>query len=226
MRQIVLSILLLGSTLNCIAQDPDLYRTWYLYELQSTDLNDIFIVNWINPPIQPTLTIEPNLEFSGTAACNDFSGTYEFVNDLLERTSFDPETEDCGVTIHTEFEVDYFDFLNRFYFEIIPEGDGLRLECGTILLGYAIFRDRKLSIDDIPPSSSIKLFPNPVSDKLMISSEGVFIESIQVYSINGDLLLTEKTNTESLNVSNLSEGIYFVEINTEIGRFTKKFIKE
>ena len=119
--------------------------------------------------------------------------------------------DDCGVLVHNSFETDYFGFMQYFWFQINNDGNGLELKLGHPLLGYAIFKDYELSVEDNELLSRIKLFPNPASDKLTISSEGIFIESMQVYSINGKLLLTEETNTESLNVSPLSEGIYFVE---------------
>ena len=207
------------------AQDPDLYRTWYLYELQSTDLSQVFIVSQINPEIQPTLSIEPNLDFSGDAACNSFSGTFTYDSGFLTRTNFVNGTDDCGVPVHTFFESDYFDFLELFQFTITSDGNGLTLECNTLLLGYAIFKDYELSVEDNSLSSRIALLPNPASDLLTISSEGVVIESIQVYSISGKLLLSGETNTQSIAVSSLSEGIYLLEIVSENGRQMKKFIK-
>ncbi len=73
MKYLFLSISIICS-INCIAQDPnpDLFQTWHLTSVMIDDLAPLYIVSEIDPPIQPYVTIEGNLSFSGQGACNTF----------------------------------------------------------------------------------------------------------------------------------------------------------
>jgi len=81
-----------------------------------------------------------------------------------------------------------------------------------------------LNITDFS-ENSFNVYPNPVSETLFISSENNTVEKLNVYSINGQLILSVKSNTTQLNVSALSNGLYFVEGISENGVAIQKFIK-
>ena len=76
-------------------------------------------------------------------------------------------------------------------------------------------------------NSVINIFPNPVSNQLMISGlQGK--NDIQIINQLGDILLTERviTNTTNLDVSNLKAGLYTLSVVDEMNKITlKKFIK-
>ncbi|RMA66233.1 T9SS type A sorting domain-containing protein [Ulvibacter antarcticus] len=206
------------------AQDPDLYRTWYLYEVQLTDLDDLYIVSEIDPPITPTLTITESLSFSGTMACNTFEGTYAYQNFELSETGLTRTSDDCENSTHAMFENNYYDFLHWYAFQINPDSNGLVLYCSTPLFGHAIFKDYPLSVD----ANSIvkfKMYPNPVSETLFISWENLQIENLSVYNLSGQTVLIENQKVEELNVSSLSAGLYFIEITSEAGKQMQKFVK-
>ena len=74
--------------------------------------------------------------------------------------------------------------------------------------------------------NSFKLYPNPATETLFITSKNNLIEKIAVYSIKGQLALSEKENVNQLNVSSLSNGLYFVEITSENGTAIQKFVKQ
>lgn len=72
-------------------------------------------------------------------------------------------------------------------------------------------------------SSEFKLFPNPASDILNIELQpGVVLENINLYNNIGQFMSSTKSLT--IDTSNLSQGIYFVEIITGLGKATKKLI--
>jgi heat shock protein HslJ len=225
MKKLLLLITTIFVCAGAFGQDPDLFRTWYLYELQSSDLSQIHIVSEIDPSIQPFITIEPNLEFSGLGACNTFSGSYSY--QLGELTSMDLSSsiDDCIFPEHNIFEDDYFYFMTYFWFTINLDGNGLELEIGNPIFGYAIFKDYELSVQD-DSLNTLKLSPNPVSDVLSISSEGIVVESLSVYSITGQRIIHIIDPTNQIDVSSLSEGLYLLEITSENGRQIQKFIKK
>ncbi len=72
------------------------------------------------------------------------------------------------------------------------------------------------------------IYPNPTSGKLKILSK-TSINSISIFDINGRLLKSEKLSNQQLehqlDVTNLYQGIYFLEIQSGKSIQKKKFIK-
>jgi 1,4-alpha-glucan branching enzyme len=67
-----------------------------------------------------------------------------------------------------------------------------------------------LSNDDVHSSSSlIKLFPNPVSDTFRLSEE---VESLRIYNLSGQLVKSFKGSQSHYGISDLKQGMYFVEL--------------
>lgn len=69
--------------------------------------------------------------------------------------------------------------------------------------------------------------PNPATDYITVNANSI-INSMQLYDLQGRILITKTANTSqaSLDVSNYSNGIYFLKVNSENGEQTKKIIKE
>lgn len=77
-------------------------------------------------------------------------------------------------------------------------------------------------------TSSIVLFPNPVSKKLTIRSMQEDIKSIQVYSMSGQKLLDQTYSDKQiqLNIETLPSSSYLILVNTKSGMIKKLIIKE
>lgn len=73
------------------------------------------------------------------------------------------------------------------------------------------------------PETEIRIYPNPVSDQLYIDND-LDIERIIIVDINGRKLLIQNGRTNSINVSGLSKGIYFMNIYIE-GRIIPTVLK-
>lgn len=74
---------------------------------------------------------------------------------------------------------------------------------------------------------SVKVYPNPTNSIINIDSD-FNIGSIELYDVQGRILEThieDRTNSV-LNISNKSNGIYFLKINTEKGSKVVKVVKE
>ena len=52
------------------------------------------------------------------------------------------------------------------------------------------------------------------------------IEQVTIYNINGSLVKTIQQNNNTINVSELSKGMYFLMVKTDNGISQNKFIKE
>jgi hypothetical protein len=71
------------------------------------------------------------------------------------------------------------------------------------------------------------VFPNPTSAKFSIKLFGDEPNKIQVYNSFGQIILNQKTKTEStvIDLTNQPEGIYFIKVFTTDNTYTSKIIK-
>jgi hypothetical protein len=82
-------------------------------------------------------------------------------------------------------------------------------------------------INDV--TSSFNIYPNPVEDNLIITTDAI-VENIIVYDMYGKTQKLRNSETQKLkntiDVSDLNSGVYFIRITTENGESTKLFIKK
>lgn len=81
--------------------------------------------------------------------------------------------------------------------------------------------------EEMAPVKNIELFPNPSNQMVNIRSEKT-IKSLRIYDPSGRVIRTENgmdKNAMELNVEDLSNGIYFFEINLGDEVVTEKFSK-
>jgi len=81
----------------------------------------------------------------------------------------------------------------------------------------------------LPPllaPSEVTVYPNPADNVLVISSEEESIEYIEIYSMDGRLILKESIDRHeaTIDINNLDTGIYLTHIIREDGRVLKKII--
>lgn len=79
-----------------------------------------------------------------------------------------------------------------------------------------------------PASHDFSIFPNPVSNELNISASDLTQPAtveVKIYSSQGQLVKTHNM-TNSIDVSELTQGIYIVEIASRSQSIRKKFVKE
>lgn len=80
-------------------------------------------------------------------------------------------------------------------------------------------------IHDVSDETAVSLYPNPATDVLTIRTTER-IDEQKIYNLNGQLMMDIKANTNQINISKLSEGIYVLELNSN-GTFSRtKFVKE
>jgi choice-of-anchor B domain-containing protein len=82
-----------------------------------------------------------------------------------------------------------------------------------------------LGLNDNELNKGLSIYPNPSSNMVTVNSKTDLLTSISVFDINGKQILdinTINSETKTLDISNFSNGIYFMTINNEV---TKKLIK-
>lgn len=75
-------------------------------------------------------------------------------------------------------------------------------------------------------TENFNLYPNPTSDVLNISSKnGLEMKEIKITDLSGRIVKT-LNNATTINVSDLSAGTYLIDITTNEGKASSKFVKK
>ena len=92
--------------------------------------------------------------------------------------------------------------------------------------GLKVFKNQEATgIEDVEYSKSkIKLFPNPTSNHLTISTDLSFNE-ISIYGMDGRRILTSNSQTKNLGISNFELGTYILKIVTDDRTYLEKIVK-
>ncbi|HEY1045294.1 MAG TPA: DUF4397 domain-containing protein [Bacteroidia bacterium] len=81
------------------------------------------------------------------------------------------------------------------------------------------------SVTDILNSDQISVYPNPVQNELKLKVNET-ITSIEIMNMNGMVVKAEMGNNDLVSVGELNSGVYILNVTTEAGVYTLKFIKE
>ncbi len=88
-------------------------------------------------------------------------------------------------------------------------------------VSFEVTEENALSVDD--EISSIRFYPNPVSDFLFVESDQS--ASLHLFDLNGKLLVQNLKDGKRLDVRNVTPGVYLLEIRTENNRIQKRIVK-
>jgi len=79
-----------------------------------------------------------------------------------------------------------------------------------------------LSTNDVK-IDAIKIYPNPVKNELNIDLiQGLQLQKVNIYNTLGQFIISSKKS--KIDTSNLTNSIYFVEVETDQGKSVKKII--
>ena len=145
---------------------------------------------------------------------NSYTKADELISIYLNNSDLSPVRIDVSSISSIKFKKtkfvvsDYDNTSNDFYFS-----DVIKIA----------FNEEGTSITT-PNASTASISPNPVKDNLMIQdAEKMYGSDICIYSVTGTLVSKHSQwNGESIDVSHLSPGIYFVNTNSTTLKFVKK----
>ena len=90
---------------------------------------------------------------------------------------------------------------------------------------YTINIVDNLSIDDFN-HDQFSIYPNPSQNVINIESkDNLNIESVKIVDLSGKLIIEKTQNTNQVDIVNLSNGVYIVEVASEGRIYKKKLIK-
>ncbi len=74
--------------------------------------------------------------------------------------------------------------------------------------------------------SEFNLYPNPVKNILHLDTNTITIKNALLYSIEGKLISQFTISNNTINLKNLTSGLYFLKLVSDKGSITKKIIKQ
>jgi hypothetical protein len=97
-------------------------------------------------------------------------------------------------------------------------------DCDEYEVSYIKSTEIPVSIYDILNNSQINVYPNPATSQIHIIADNTEIKEIVLYAINGQFL--KKTVKTTIQIEELPSGMYFLQIKTDKGVLTKRFVKQ
>jgi Leucine-rich repeat (LRR) protein len=88
-----------------------------------------------------------------------------------------------------------------------------------------ISNQSSVGINEKTNISSLSIYPNPVNSQLTIDFEAEIV-SITILNVMGKTVKTFVSSSNTIDVSDLTKGIYFLQIETDKALVSTKFIKE
>lgn len=205
--------------------NPMLFQTWYLFMTEG-DLGDPIFYGGPNPP---QITINPDFTYTGIESCATISGdfilgigySFEFLlqpqNYINDESNCQPDEAEYALS-----ELNNGSLLDSSVYEGSDGNDYLQWEYAPGFLSH--FTNVLLSTPE-NSLADLKVFPNPVEDKLIIQSSLSGFDSISISDINGRIVSKNLSVSNEVDVSNLKSGMYFITLISSEGNITKKFIK-
>ncbi len=94
---------------------------------------------------------------------------------------------------------------------------------------FVVTDDSTAAVNDNILASSVKIYPTATTNNFTINNQSnITLTSVSLYDVNGRVVLTNNLDNligqKSINVSNLSSGLYFVEMNSADAKLVKKLI--
>ncbi len=203
--------------------------------------DDIILNNDPNPMTPPSLTI--NVDMNGTGdmtgipmyiagAFGGIYGTWNEPGTNPNNEMTDPDSDGIySITMYLPDGLYPFKFFKGAGWgngDPAPGGDRNLQYAGNMNVTYKWGVDGLLSVPQNPLAEQIKMYPNPVSNELVINSSAK-VKEVTITSMLGQLVGTYSLNSNgrtSINTSALGNGMYFVTFVGENGhRYVQKLVK-
>ncbi|MCF6349930.1 MAG: choice-of-anchor J domain-containing protein [Flavobacteriaceae bacterium] len=102
---------------------------------------------------------------------------------------------------------------------------------GVVIDNIKVEAEVSASVDDSILSSSVSVYPTTVDQEFTVNNRSaIALNTASIYDVNGRLIAQHDLNNligeKMISVTNLSSGMYFVELNSDNGKTVKKLIKK
>lgn len=109
-------------------------------------------------------------------------------------------------------------------------GEDVNNELYIVDIGGSIYKitgDPIIGTEDFSFESTLRMLPNPTSEKVTFSLQKDMLQKIQLFDVRGSLVTSEENisnNEKTISVQTLNPGIYFAKITSVKGQTTVKKI--
>jgi uncharacterized protein (TIGR02145 family) len=123
----------------------------------------------------------------------------------------------------SENGTEYAWYLGLHYNSSNVDRDGNRKNNG---FSVRCLKDNNASLTNSLNSESVILYPNPATEKLYFKNSNYANTIIMIFDMQGKQVLSEQIDSNPIDISNLSKGIYVVKLVGSGNVLITKFIKE
>lgn len=174
------------------------------------------------------------LEAQLSGYCNGTSVKYTIVNNellVLERGG--TTLQDCGGDEETEFfsplsgNIYLQQPANNLKYEFTENNNKLTIWSDEN--HKLVFEQKVLSVEENRLENAIAIYPNPTKEiiKIDLKSNEINLSEISIIDNQGKEILKQTNNLQTIDISKLSSGIYFIKIKNDSNiTITRKIIKE
>lgn len=217
-----------------------IYNGVYI-QLNDLEVGDQYKLTFYDSPVStPGGRQTPNLYYKTNVKVEDVSGVQEWEGPNTYYYYFSPTAPNTWYERELIFKVTSSSMKLTLEFPLYPDPENIVND------GYVAIDDIKLTCVDGPESrqaditiskqtiesalsENITLYPNPTKGILTVDLKDTEdpIDLIKIYNLQGALVKSQKPNTSNtINFTNLQNGMYFVKIKTSSGKnITQKIIK-
>lgn len=149
------------------------------------------------------------------------NGIFQGGDDVEHELTFNNPTQGQWVTLSIPL-ADFTGLVTKEHIaQLIFVGGGAKVYVDNVY-----FSNVPLGIEDFK-TSSVKMYPNPVSDIFNVSSDKT-IENITFYNMLGQQVITMNSSksTEAIDLSNFQSGVYIVKVTVDGKVTTSRVIKK
>ena len=181
-----------------------------------------------------TGTLETDVDAYGTLTLNDFgSGAYNG-NVTRLKTQLNISLNVTIINIGTASITNYYyydDITGQLVFRTstnIIDIDSFGTVINETVIVYEALNQNILNTDEHTHfNNTIHIFPNPATNLLKFDKpENIKIEKIKVSDLRGRIFEVPFDSIDTIDISNLLPGIYFIHIHTEANVYSQKIIKK
>lgn len=142
-----------------------------------------------------------------------------FLVDDVAYYTYNPAIRDIGTW---PFDLEQFLLLNVAMGGFSGTPDSGFTSSSMVIDYVRVYQNNALSNAEFN-ANSFKLYPNPTKDIVYIDSN-MPINSVQIFDTLGNIVMDKKNTNNKFNVSNLSNGLYLLRINSNNRTLVKKLI--
>ena len=232
MKKIVITFCLFSSLIALAQIEPLLDHTWQLEKILIGEDETLAL-----PDNQNNDSVWANINFTE----NEFSivDIYAMITIDESTTSFTIEEINLTSILHSSVAYDLFSdvfiycppqslntYCNPFTFSFGEEEDRIYLYITNSNGDVATFFATTLS-NTAFERIELSIYPNPTSNLLHIEASQTDISRVEIIDVQGKRVMqVNSVNLREVDVSQLTNGMYFLKVSTSDGELTRKFVKK